>query len=177
MLSSLTIYFLLIFIPIIIVLIGINLPNYLNLTEEINIEKAPSVIFKYFADLQEFIKWSPWFKNAKNSRITYNDDTMTVGNQLKYKTTNRSFEKTIEISHLEINQKIILEIDFGLSKKGNIEINLVENEKDKTIIKWNFYLPLGNNPIERWFGLFIKHSFKKKLKKGLDKLKLKIENS
>ena len=67
-------------------------------------------------------------------------------------------------------------MDFGFTQKGKMEIEFIEFEKDKTYIKWNFYLPLVNNPIERWFGLYVGHNYRKKLKNGLITLKLKLEN-
>jgi hypothetical protein len=177
MFSYISIYFLIIFIPILIVLIGLNLPNQIELNEKIVVNKTPSEVFKYFADFKIFTSWCPWFNNVPTSQITYHGENMTTGSKVKYRIKNKSIEKFFELNHLEINQKIIFDIDLGFTQKGKMEIDFTNVHNNKTSIYWNFYLPLGNNPIEKWFGFLVKHSYHKNLRNGLKKLQLKLEYS
>ena len=177
MFSYFSIYFLIIFIPILIVLIGLNLPNQIELNEKIVVNKTPSKVFKYFADFKIFSSWCPWFNEVRTSKINYNGENMTAGSKVKYRVKNKSIENSFELNHLEINRKIIFEVDLGFTQKGKMEIDFTNIDNNKTSINWNFYLPLGNNPIEKWYGFIVKHSYHKNLKNGLLKLQIKFENS
>jgi hypothetical protein len=176
MFSFFSTYFLILVIPVFFLLIGLNLPNKINLCETIIISESPKELFKHFADFKIFTKWCPWFKKIPKSNIIFYGENMTAGSKVAFQISSKSFEKSFELNHLEINQKIIFDVDFGFTQKGKMEIEFNEIEKEKTYIYWNFYLPLGNNPIERWYGLYVGHIYRKKLKNGLLTLKLKTEN-
>lgn len=177
MFSYISIYFLIIFIPILIVLIGLNLPNQIELNEKIVVNKTPSEVFKYFADFKIFSSWCPWFNEVPTSKINYYGENMTAGSKVKYQKKNKSIENSFELNHLEINRKIIFEVDLGFTQKGKMEIDFTNINNNKTSINWIFYLPLGNNPIEKWYGFIVKRTYHKNLKNGLMKLQIKLENS
>ena len=165
------------FILLIFLLIGSSLPNCIDLNEEIDIKTEPEEAFLQFADLKSFIAWSPLFLNIPISNIIFEGERLTVGDTVRFRKKINSFEKSISISHMEINEKIFFEFDFGFRNKGKMQININQMEKGETTIYWNFSLYLGNNPIERLYGFFMKNNLKKSMTIGLKKLKEKLETS
>jgi len=177
MFSFLSIFLIVSFVLIFSLLIGATLPNSIEIKEEIAIKSGPGNIFIFFADMRTFINWNPWFSKIPDTNIIFEGEPLTVCDKVTFKRKSNSYQKSIEISHLEINKKIIYEFDFGFRNTGRMEIELIQKESDKTIIYWNFSLYLSNNPLERLYGFLARNTFKKKMKIGLKKLKEKLETS
>jgi hypothetical protein len=162
---------------IIILLIGYTLPNYIELHEELDIDSLPEKVFLQFADIRLMTIWNPWLYNIQKSDIILEGEPLSVCDKVSFKRKSNSYEKSIELLHIEMNKKIIFEFDFGFRNKGKMEIDLTQKVKGKTMVYWNFSLYLSNNPIERLYVFFVRNTYKKMMKIGLKNLKEKLESS
>jgi hypothetical protein len=175
--AFLTLYITISSLLLILLIIGYFLPNKIVIQEEIDVKTSAEEAFKNFADLKLFSKWHPWFRKVAAVNIQFEGEALTVSNKIYFKSKTYSIQKKIEISHLEANRKVFMEFDFGYNLKGNIEIDLISNDIAKTHIYFNFYLPLGSNPLIRWYGFITKTSYHVSIRSGLKTLKVKLETT
>lgn len=149
-----------------LIIIAYILPQNYNVEERITINAPRELIFKSVSNLQLWENWMQWTP-AKSQFIGFDGE---VGAMYIF-----SFEKTgkgkIEINKLITNNLVGFNLFFESGKfRSKGEINLNETTSG-IVVTWKIVGNLGNNPIDRYTGLYIKKYLSKDVKKGLQKLK------
>ena len=162
-------------IVIIITVIGMSLPAKIELEEKILIDEDPATIFPHLADFERFVKWSPWTGKDPAMKMTFSGEPISVGSIYKWKGNRKVGQGSMEITHIEANERIDIDLNFGrggISKTGFI----LEIAPSGTVVTWFLATDMGVNPIGRIMGPAMKKFIRKDFSEGLTKLKTQLQN-
>ena len=161
---------LLIFLLLVLALAGIGflLPRQVKVERSLFIHSKASIVFNQVNKLRNWVKWSPWFHTDPKLKIEFSGPTFGNGSVLSWKSSDRYFVEagTITILKSYAYDSIVLEMDFKDLGKSSGVFRFGKSE-DGTRISWEIESNLGNNPVSRWFGLFIDHMVGPDLTLGL----------
>jgi uncharacterized protein YndB with AHSA1/START domain len=79
------------------------------------------------------------------------------------------------LSEVVPNQKIVTVMDFEDWDSGSAEFTFKE-ENRKTEVTWSMDLHLGRNPVSKYMGLFIVGGLRGMFDRGLESMKINVEN-
>lgn len=157
-----------------LLLIGFLLPSNARVERSILIDRPASVIFPLLNSYQRFNQWSPWFALDPAAVYTYSGPQSGVGASMAW-TGNEQVgtgKQTITLS--EPDSRVETDLDFG--EMGVAKASLVLTaEGEGTRLTWSFATELGNNPLNRYFGLMVDKFVGADYERGLAQLKTLAE--
>lgn len=161
-------------IVILVSAIGFTMPSEISFSESINIQKPSEDIFPYLSDFEQFVIWSPWSEKDPNMKQTFEGEKMSFGHKYSWSGNSKVGKGSMEIQHIEVNQKVDILLNFG--PRGNSDTGFVlSTENGSTKVEWIFKTNLGSNPAARLFGPLMRKFVQKDFSHGLQKLKTILE--
>ena len=160
-----------------LIVIGLFLNQNIVITESVTIEKESAVVFPEIADLKKFVSWSPWSNKDPLMRNYFEGEKMTPGAKYSWEGNNKVGKGSMTIAHLEVNELIIMELDFGFQNIAKCSFQLEKETLNNTKVTWTMESSTGRNPLRRWVGFLMKNLVSRDFKTGLNNLKQKLEKS
>ncbi|MFN5911142.1 MAG: SRPBCC family protein [Bacteroidota bacterium] len=150
--------------------VGYAMSPKINFSESIVIHKSADEIYKYIADFEEFVKWSPWSEKDPEMVQNFEGECMSFGHKYIWKGNSKVGTGSMEITHLEVNRKVDILLNFG--NRGNSQTSFILHpDNGTTRVEWVFDTDLGKSPASRLFGPLMRKFIRKDFQHGLQNLK------
>ncbi|MEC8377591.1 MAG: SRPBCC family protein, partial [Pseudomonadota bacterium] len=135
----------------------------------------PSEVYPYVVDLREWQKWGVWFQRDPNMELNYSGPDRAIGMRSEWKSETEG-NGEMEITQLEHNKRVLYSLyfpEFDMGSTGVLDIKQVDNG---TQVTWTDAGSVDNNPVNRFFVLFIDNLIGPDFEMGLENLKTLVEN-
>ncbi|WP_338517250.1 SRPBCC family protein [Alteromonas gracilis] len=151
------------------------IPKEYSVERSITIDAAPADVYPYVVDLREWQKWGVWFKRDPQMVLDYSGPDRAIGMRSEWKSATEG-DGEMEITELEHNKRVLYSLyfpDFDMGSTGTVEMKAVS---DGTQVTWRDEGEVDNNPVNRYFVLFIDDLIGPDFEMGLENLKTIVEN-
>jgi len=159
---------------VLLLLIGLMLPNRYEIQASADLERSPEVVYFHALDYSNRAQWDPWLEMDPGATTHSVITEEGVGSSWQWEGEEVGAGK-LTVRSVTVHEQIRSTLVFS------------SNENDSSTMVWDF-LPIDpgtrlrwtmkgewGNPIARWVGIFITSSIKKSFKKGLDNFKNYVE--
>lgn len=169
---------LLVFVGVVIVVFVASsflIPKDYTVERSITIDAEPSEVYPYVVDLREWQKWGVWFQRDPNMELNYSGPDRAIGMRSEWKSETEG-NGEMEITQLEHNKRVLYSLyfpEFDMGSTGVLDIKQVDNG---TQVTWTDAGSVDNNPVNRFFVLFIDNLIGPDFEMGLENLKTLVEN-
>ena len=159
---------------VILTIIGSRMDQQIRIEVQRHVKAETSEVFVEIGNFERFVLWSPWTGKDQNMKSSLSGELLSVGSIYQWKGNRSVGEGRMEITHIEVNRKIEMDLEFGrraLSKTGFI----LEETENGTLITWYFESDLGPSPMNRLAGPLMKKFIRADFEKGLQQLEQHLE--
>ncbi len=157
-------------IIVLLLAVSFTLPNSYQIERSITITDADqSGLYAAVADLNSWPHWASWFQNDPNMQVTMGEQTQGKGAKLSWSSPSQG-KGALEIIKVEPNRSVqyrVNFIDYDMQAVGTISFDSSANGVKAV---WRDQGELGDNPINRYFGLFLDSMIGPSLQVGLNNL-------
>ena len=172
--SFLIIFFLGLFtFVVILAIIGWLSPKEIHVESKRHISAEPDRLFIELGDFENFVTWNPWSYKDPNIKNEFEGEKMSYGSIYRWKGNRHVGTGSIEITHIEVNEKIEMELRFGPGRPAQATFHL-EPDQNGTTVTWSLDSNMGNNPFSRVVGRMMKKYITKDFEFGLKRLADKL---
>lgn len=157
-----------------LLVVGFLLPSSARVERSVLIDRPASVVFPLLNSYQRFNEWSPWFGLDPAAEYTYSGAQSGVGASMAWKGNEQVGVGKQTITLSEPSRRLDTDLDFGdmgLAKAAFV----LAPEGQGTRVTWSFSTDLGNNPLNRYFGLLMDKFVGADYERGLSQLKVLAE--
>ena len=158
----------------ILALIGLFSPKQIHLEVKRVIPADADQIFVQIADFENFITWNPWSLKDPNIRNTFEGEKMSYGATYRWKGNRQVGNGSMEITHIEANERVEMELRFGPGRPAKATFELIKKENATQVI-WTLDSNLGSNPFTRVIGRMMEKVIRKDFTLGLERLEAKLK--
>jgi effector-binding domain-containing protein len=161
-----------IILAIIALILGIAflLPRHVQVERSKVIAADAAFVFVQVNTLKNWENWSPWHKLDPNMKIQYAGPEAGVGASYSWQSSKKNVGNgKLTILQSVPNDSIVVEMDFMENGKSAGIYRFV-SQANATKVNWIMRTDLGNNPIARYFGLFMDKMVGPDFEKGLNNL-------
>ncbi len=152
------------------------------ISPEVNVERsivinAPvELIFEQVNTLKNWEKWSPWHQIDPMMKLTYEGPESGAGAKYYWSSDDSNVGSgSLTIVESRPNTYIKTEMDFMEQGVGTASYRF-EHSEDGVKLTWGMNSNMGNNPIMRYLGLFMDGLVGPDFEKGLNSIKMVVEN-
>jgi effector-binding domain-containing protein len=162
-------------IILVLIIIGFLLPKTYKVERNVYINADKSVVYGLVCNYDNWRLWAAWTKEMDSTVVfEHTGPPCQVGTQLKW---DGKLLGNGEMTITNVQPGELFEYDLAFDhgkykSKGQI---ILEQVGDSLKVTWNDGGDLGNNPFNRYFGLFMGKMMGPDFEKGLNKLKLVAE--
>lgn len=162
------------FLVVALAAIGFLLPSEFKVQRSIVIDAPPHKIYPHIANLKQWRLWGVWFQRDPDMEVKYDGRTAEVGMKSIWKSEQEgSGEMTILALKPSTQMRYSLYFpDFDMGSTGEFEL---KETAGKTLVTWSDYGDMGNNPVNRYFGLFMDGMIGPEFETGLKNLQGLVE--
>ena len=163
-------------IIVLFVVVAYLLPRHIQVARSTVINAPPEVVFNQVNVLQNWENWSPWHDIDPEMQIIYEGPEMGKGASYSWFSEDPGAGKgKLTITESVPNSKITTEIDFMERGTATTEYSFAEI-KEGTLMTWSMETDMGNNPVARYFGLFMDKLLGRDFEKGMENIKKIVTN-
>jgi hypothetical protein len=136
------------------VLVGLVLPGRYHVERSAVVAASPAAVFPLVDDLRAWPKWGVWFRRDPAMQVSYSPATTGVGawSDWKSKTQGNGRMTVTSVRSPSLFEYRIEFPDMGMAANGTVAL---EPAGGGTRVTMGMDGGLGNNPVNRWFGLFM----------------------
>lgn len=162
-------------IVVVLVLISFFLPSSYRVERALTMNAKPEAIFPYLNTLKTWPEWTAWtVQKYPDMKTTFSGPESGVGATYQWdgKTSGQGM---LKLTSSDPAKGIGYDLDFQAGtyvSKGTITMQATG---DTTRVTWANFGDIANNPIHRYFGLFLDRMMGPDFEEGLNKLKQKVE--
>jgi len=154
---------------------GFFLPSSYKVERSASMKAKPKVVFSYLNDLKRWPEWTAWTKERfPDMNISYSGPESGVG--ASYSWQGESVGKgTLKITNSDPAKGVDYDLNFDDGKylsKGTLKM---AEEGDLVKVTWTNEGALGNNPVNRYFGLLMDKFMGPDFETGLKNLQQRVE--
>jgi len=169
-----TFMLLIIFLLAAIIAGGYFIPTDYVIHKNIILSSSPSHIHKYVGDLQYWERWMPWKDENPNMEITTSEKTTGIGANQSWKDDHGG--GSLVITAWSPDKGIEYDLFFKAGKykcKSTIKYQSISATKIK--VTWTMHGNISMPIIGGYIAYYMKYSIGPEFNKGLQKLKLVVE--
>lgn len=164
-------------VVVLAIILAYFLPNHWFAQREITIERPPSAVFPYIADLRQWQHWATWYqeKNPDNE-IRYEGPESGVGAHTFWEGP-KIGKGDLLITRADEQSGIDYDLyfsDHDVKSNGTIALR---QDNGNTMVTWSASGELGVNPFMRYLGLFMDSMIGHDFEQGLKNLKTLVEKT
>lgn len=167
--------FVLVALAAVFLVVGFFLPGSYRVERSIVIRGKPDAIFAKVNTLKHWPEWTAWtVARFPNMKLSFTGPEAGVGAVYSW-TGKTSGDGILKLTRSEPGKLIAYDLDFEHGKylsKGEITFTA---EGEMVAVKWANSGDLGENPVNRWFGLLLDRMMGPDLQAGLENLKKQAE--
>ena len=146
------------------------LPNHYSVSNSIEINRTPDVVYSQIYDFNKWGNWDPWMEADPEAKVTIEGTPGTPGHKMSWE-GKKSGMGSMTIKSAGTNQFIYSQLEFIKPFKMTAKDELkLEANGEKTKVTWTMSGGLAF-PMGRLVGLSIEKMVSPDQKKGLEKLK------
>lgn len=146
------------------------LPNHYSVSNSIEINRTPDVVYSQVYDFNKWGNWDPWMEADPEAKVTIEETPGTPGHKMSWD-GKKSGMGSMTIKSAGTNQFIYSQLEFIKPFKMTAKDELkLEANGEKTKVTWSMSGGLAF-PMGRLVGLSIEKMVSPDQKKGLEKLK------
>lgn len=152
------------------------MPQNYTVERSIIIDAETSDVYPYVVNLKQWEKWGVWFKRDPDIELSYKGPDRAIGMRLEWKSETQG-DGVMEITLLEHNSKVgysLFSSELDLGSDGVVEIEAVD---EGSRVTWRDKGTVDNNPVNKFFILFIDSIIGPDFALGLENLKTVVENN
>lgn len=167
----------LVILIVLLAIIGFFLPKQVHVERSIVINAPAQVPFNLVNDLTQWKLWSPWHQIDPNTKWEFSGPASGTNSWYTWKSEHKNVgngKLTIVESTPYTHIKSKLEFEGW---DASFAEYIFTEENGSTKLTWTMDSDMGNNPMGRWFGLFMDGMIGKDYEKGLAKIKEISESS
>ena len=161
---------------VLLVVIGFLLPSHFKVERSMEIAAPPEKIFPNIEDPRAWAKWTVWNQRDPNMQMTYSGAEKGQGAKWSWRSKTEG-NGSMEFSKIDAPKLMQYKLsfpDFGMTSTGTMTLAPVGSG---TKVTWTNEGELGNNPMNRYFGLMMDNMVGKDFTSGLQNLKSMVEKS
>jgi len=152
------------------------LPRQYRIERSIVINAPVAKVFPRAADMREWKGWTMWHERDPNIKNDYSPEQGVVGAWSAWESKKEGNGRAT-LTTVEAGRRLVYRLEFpdlGMVSTGTF---VFATEGNATKLTWSDAGDLGNNPLNRWFGLFLDKIVGPDFEAGLAKLKRTTESS
>lgn len=154
--------------------IGMLLPSEFRVERSIMIQAPASDIYPHIADLREWRKWGVWFQRDPNMQVEYSGEVGEVGMKSAWQSQQEGSGE-MQLLHVVPDQNLRYSLYFPEFDMGSTGEFMLKDKGGTTQVVWADYGDVGNNPMNRYFALFMDDLIGPDFEGGLKNLKGLVE--
>jgi uncharacterized protein YndB with AHSA1/START domain len=163
---------------ILLVAIGLLLPDSARVERSILIAAPPARVFPQVNDLHAFHAWSPWAALDSDTRYSFEGPEQGVGARMTWHSEQSNVGSgNMRIVRSDPPREVETHLDFGGKGGGTATFLLTPEDSDKTLVTWRFDTRFGWDLFGRYVGLMLDKIVGASYEKGLQTLKQRVEGS
>ncbi len=160
---------------LVLAVVGLIIPNDVNVTRSIEIDATPEQIHYYINDLEQWPSWSPWVTADPSMKTTIGDIKSGVGATQSWQGESGSGSLTITESSVESG--VVYDMSFE-GDPGVYQAGLVYQPTDKgTRVTWFMKGKMKPIIIGNYFSLLMDSLVGGSFEQGLQMLKQQVEQA
>jgi len=154
--------------------VGMLLPSEFRVERSIMIQAPSGDIYPHIADLRQWRKWGVWFQRDPEMQVAYEGEVAEVGMKSSWQSQQ---EGSGEMQLLKVMpyQSIQYSLYFPEFDMGSTGEFMLKDKEGSTQVVWVDYGDVGNNPVNRYFALFMDDLIGPDFETGLKNLKGLVE--
>jgi hypothetical protein len=158
---------------LLLVVVAFFFPRGYRVERALVIKARPEAILPQVADLRAWKNWGAWQERDPGMKLSYSAQTTGVGAWSQWESAKEGNGKMTISAQTATKVAYLLEFpDMGTKSEGSIEL---VSEAGGTRVVWVDAGDLGNNPMNRWFGLFVDKLIGPDFERGLSNIKKLVE--
>lgn len=158
-------------------IIGLFLPSKSHVERSIVINAPMDIVFDQVNTLENWKKWSPWYKKDPTANITYNNIKSGNGASYSWESKNKEVGSgTLTLSDVKQNAHITENMKFKDWGDAKAEMNFAQ-EGNGVKVTWIMESDYGWNIFFRYIGVFMKGALEKQFDDGLLDMKYVAEHA
>jgi len=162
---------------ILLLVIGLLLPDSTRVERSILISAPAERIFTHLNGMRAFHAWSPWADIDPETSYEFTGPAQGVGSRMSWQSSDSQVGRgTQEIVNSVPNQRVDTWLDFGDQGNGSASF-VLEPEGEATRLRWQFETQFGWDLFGRYFGLLLDGMIGGSYEKGLQQLKDRVEQA
>lgn len=155
--------------------IGFFLSDKAHVERSANIDAPPATVFALVNSFRQFDKWSPWADKDPAMKVVRSGPEYGVGAHYAWAGNGEVGAGSQEIVASVPNREVTLELHFSGFDGISESIFTIAPQDQGSRITWALDSRLGDNPINRYFGLFMDKMVGPDYVRGLARLKALAE--
>lgn len=152
------------------------MPQNYTVERSIIIDAETSDVYPYVVNLKQWEKWGVWFKRDPDIELSYEGPDRAIGMRLEWKSETQG-DGEMEITLLEHNSKVGYSLFFPELDMGSDGVVEIEAVDEGSRVTWRDKGTVDNNPVNKFFILFIDGIIGPDFALGLENLKTVVENN
>ena len=154
--------------------VALGLPAHVTAARSIVINAPEYAVFPYVNNLRRYQEWSPWADRDPDIKMTYSGPQEGSGAAVEWESKLPSVGTgSVQITSSTPSSSVDLNADVnGLEGTSRFVLSPAGAGSKVT---WSFSFDTGSSPIKRWKGLMLDGLIGAEYRKGLEKLKQKVE--
>jgi effector-binding domain-containing protein len=160
-------------IIVLLLVVGIFLPQSKTITKSVAINASTPTVFAMINDVSNWEKWTYWAAQDTNTSYTYSTNTVGHGAWFNWKS------KINDEGKFTINQSITDSLIAGelyMAEFSSTQRFLFTEKDDTCNVEWHFESKMGWNLFGRWMLLFMNDAVGDDLDNSLQRLKQVCES-
>ena len=144
-------------VSLVVVLVGIGLllPESAHIEREVTVKAKPEAIFPLLNNLHEFNRWSPWSDLDPNMIMTYEGPVQGVGAKMTWSGDSAVGSGVQQITESVPNQTVKSSLQFGGYDHPSTGTFTLTPQGDRTKVVWAYDTSMGYDIVSRYFGLML----------------------
>ena len=151
------------------------IPKDYVVERSITINAQPDEVYPFIVDLKAWQKWGVWFKRDPQMVLSYSGPDRAIGMRSEW-ISDKEGSGEMEITELEHNKRVVYSLYFPELDMGSTGTVKIEELDSGTQVIWRDEGSVDNNPVNRYFVLFIDSLIGPDFELGLENLKTLVEN-
>jgi len=156
-------------------IVGLFLPSEYKVSRSIEVNAPAEEVYEQVVDLKKWRAWGVWFKRDPNMQVEYAGPERAIGMKSVW-TSETQGNGQMEITQLKFNKEVVYDLyfpDMDLRSEGRV---VITEKEGGVVVEWSDSGDVGNNPLNRYFVLFLDGMLGPDFEDGLSNLKTIVEN-